>query len=126
MKLGSAVRPGTIAEILPSMDSRSRTFLVRVLLDNADGALRSGLFARLRLAGATRPAVAVPETALVRRGPLAGIFVVDDSGTARLRWVTLGESREGRVEVLTGLKAGERFVEAPPPDLEDGRKVEVK
>lgn len=119
-------RQGTIAEILPTMDSRSRTFLVRVVLDNADGALRSGMFARLRIGGAERPAVAVPESALVRRGPLSGIFVVDASGTARLRWITLGDAREGRVEVLTGLKAGERFVTVPPPDLEDGRKVGVK
>jgi len=43
-----------------------------------------------------------------------------------LRWITAGETRDGRVEVLTGLKAGERTVLSPPPALEDGGRIEVK
>ena len=66
------------------------------------------------------------ESALVRRGPLTGIFVVDEGSRARLRWITAGEIRDGRAEVLTGLKAGERFVLSPPPGLEDGAQIEVK
>ena len=123
---GGLVRRGTISEILPSVDPRTRTFTLRVLLDNEDGALRSGLFARLRIGGASRQALAVPESSLVRRGPLAGIFVVDEAGSAHLRWITLGGTRAGRVEVLTGLKDGERYIVAPPPELEDGMQVEAK
>ena len=129
---GAALRRGAVSEILPAADPRSRTFTVRVLLDNHDGALRSGMFARLHIsageaAGAPEGAVVtVPETALVRQGPLAGLFVVDDAGVARLRWITTGETREGRVAILTGLSAGERFVVSPPPELADGRRVEVK
>ena len=123
---GVASRPGTLAEILPSADPRSRTFTVRAVLDNADGALRSGMFARLRLPGAEESRVAVAEGAVVRRGPLTGVFVVDEGGIARLRWITTGETREGRVEVLTGLSEGERVVTAPPASLEDGRRVEVR
>lgn len=123
---GSLVRQGTLAEILPSADPASRTFRVRVILDNADGALRSGMFARLRLPGAPGSRRTVPESAVVRRGPLTGVFVIDTAGIARLRYVSLGETQEGRVEVLTGLEAAERVVTAPPPALEDGRKVEVR
>jgi RND family efflux transporter MFP subunit len=124
--LGSAVRAGVVDEILPAADPRSRTFTVRIVLDNGDGALRSGMFARLRLpgdAGSSSAAVSVPEGAVVRRGPLTGVFTVDDGGVARLRWVTLGTARDGSIEVLTGLAAGERIVTAPPADLEDGRAV---
>ncbi len=126
--LANSVRTGVVDEILPAADPRSRTFTVRVVLDNADGTLRSGMFARLRLpedAGTKTAAVSVPESAVVRRGPLTGVFTVDDGGVARLRWVTLGAARDGSVEVLTGLAAGERIVTAPPADLEDGRAVSI-
>lgn len=120
------VLSGTLAEILPSADPASRTFRVRVILDNADGALRSGMFARLRLPGTPASRLSVPESAVVRRGPLTGVFVVDAGGVARLRYVTLGETQEGRIEVLTGLEPDERVVTVPPLALEDGRKVEVR
>lgn len=123
---GVASRAGTLAEVLPAADPRSRTFTVRVVLDNADGALRSGMFARLRLPGEEKDRIAVAEDALVRRGPLTGVFVVDEGGIARLRWITTGETRDRRIEVLTGLAEGERFVTAPPAGLEDGRRVEVR
>lgn len=119
-------RQGSLEEILPSGDPRSRTFTVRVLLPNTDGSLKTGMFARLKLPGDAREALTAPEAAVVRRGPLAGLYVVDGSGRARLRWVTLGEARADRVEVLTGLQAGERIVLAPPEDLSDGRRVEVR
>jgi RND family efflux transporter MFP subunit len=121
---GGVARPATITEILPGTDPRSRTFVVRVVLDNGDGTLRSGGFARLRLPGTGgEPAGAlVPESAVVRRGPLEGLFVSDE-GVARLRWVTLGAARGGLVEVLTGLAPGERVVAPVPPALEDGRRL---
>jgi hypothetical protein len=96
---------------------------VRVVLDNTDGALRSGAFARLSLGEPAAPAVVVPEAALVRRGPLTGVFVVDDGGFARLRWLSPGAIRDGRVAILAGLAVGERYVEAPPAELADGRRV---
>jgi len=119
---------GELSEMLPAADPRSRTFTVRALLDNPEGRLRPGMFARLRLSGAMRATVAVPEEAIVRRGPLTGVFVVEDGDapTAGLRWITLGRSREGRVEVLTGLSAGERLVVRPDARLEDGQPVEVR
>jgi RND family efflux transporter MFP subunit len=117
------IRSGTLTEILPAGDPRSRTFTVRIVLGNPGGRLRSGMFARLLLSGDTREAIAVPEGAIVRRGPLAGVFLVDEGSTARLRWITLGEDRDGMVEVLSGLTSGERYVESPLEGLVDGRKV---
>jgi RND family efflux transporter MFP subunit len=121
-----APRRGVLAEILPAGDPRSRTFTVRVLLENADGALRSGMFARLIIEKGERSSLAVPESSLVRRGPLTGLFTADEGGVARLRWITVGETRAGTTEVLTGLKAGERFVLSPPAALDDGARIEVK
>lgn len=125
VEIGDAgpVRSGTLAEVLPAADPGSRTFTARVVIDNADGALRSGMFARLRLGGEHAPAVAVPTSAIVRRGPLSGVFVADRDDVARLRWVSLGGKRDGLIEVLAGLDAGESVVIDPPAELEDGRRL---
>jgi RND family efflux transporter MFP subunit len=138
---GSGGRAGVVEEILPAGDPRSRTFTLRVVLENRDGALRTGMFARMVIEKGTRKALAVPEAALVRKGPLTGLFVADSGtgaktgseepaagreGVARLRWVAVGESRNGKVEILTGLSAGERYVLAPAAGLEDGGRIEVK
>jgi hypothetical protein len=92
------------------------------------------MFARLRLApapaakGAAKGApaeqvrLAVPESALVRRGGLAGVFVVSE-GRARLRWIAVGEPEGGTVEVRAGLRDGERVV-TDPSGLVDGAAVQ--
>jgi RND family efflux transporter MFP subunit len=123
---GGAARAGVLAEILPAGNPQSRTFTVRVVLENPDGMLRTGMFARLVIEKGRRKAIAVPESSLVRRGPLTGLFTADEEGKARLRWITTGETRDGKTEVLSGLKEGERFVVSPPAELADGARIEVK
>lgn len=115
-----------VAERIPAADPRSRTFTVRAVLPNPAERLRSGMFARMRLPGEKRLVVWVDEAAVVRRGPLTGVFVIDDGNVARLRWLTLGRLAGSRHEVLTGLEAGERIVARLAPELEDGRAIEVR
>jgi len=117
-------REAALAEILPSADPATRTVVARVLLDNSDGALRPGMFARLRFAGEGPATLFVPAAAIVRRGPLTGVFVVDGD-VARLRWITLGDTRGRRVEAASGLDAGERVVADPSSELVDGRRIEI-
>ena len=119
-----ASRDAALAEILPASDPATRTVTARVLLDNADGALRPGMFARVRFPGDGPAIVSIPTTAIVRRGPLTGVFVIVDN-VAQLRWITLGSSLDRRVEAASGLAAGERIVTAPAAELADGRRVEI-
>ena len=63
----------------------------------------------------------VPRAAVSARGQLDRLFVVSE-GQARLRLVTLGAPEGTRVEVLSGLELGERYVVTPPKDLIDGAK----
>ena len=114
----------TLAEILPAADPATRTVTARVLLDNAGGALRPGMFARVRFPGDGPSSVFIPASAILRRGPLTGVFVVDDN-VAHLRWITLGASLNERVEAASGLAAGEQIVTAPTAELADGRRVEI-
>jgi RND family efflux transporter MFP subunit len=111
-----------IDRVVPSGDPVSRTFAVQLLVDNPDGSIKSGMFARVLFSSGQREVLTVPEGALVRRGQMEGIFVVED-GTARLRWIKSGRGDDGRVEVLSGLDAGERYVLDPPARLRDGSPV---
>jgi len=74
-------------------------------------------------AAATRPALSVPAAALVRRGGLDGVFVLDASGVARFRLVKTGERLVGRVEILAGLFGGETLVLGDLSPLYDGMRV---
>lgn len=113
---------GTVKQIVPSGDAGSRTFTVKIALDNPDGRIVPGMYGRLRLPQGSRELLTVPATAVVRRGQLESVYVVDEKGVAHLRLVKTGEERDGQVEVLSGLKAGERVVRQPGA-LADGDRV---
>ncbi len=112
-----------ITRVLPAGNAATRTFQVEILLDNPQGALRSGMFVRARFAVDRREVLMVKTGDLVHRGALAGVYVVDADGVARLRWLRLGQSTAGGSEVLAGLQTGERYVTSPPAGLADGTPV---
>lgn len=115
-----------VHRVLPAADRMSRTFDVELRLDNPDGVLKSGMFARARFAQGEREVLALEKSALVRRGQLEGVFVVEGEH-ARLRWLRLGPPlADGRVEVLSGLEGGEVYVPNPPPALVDGSPVSAR
>jgi RND family efflux transporter MFP subunit len=119
-----AAREATVESINPSGDPASRTFEVRLLLDNPDGRMKSGMFARASFARGSREGLFVPADAVVERGALRGLFVLDAAGRGRLRWIRLGRTFDSRVEVLSGLASGERYVVAPPLGFADGTPVQ--
>ena len=86
--------------------------------------LRAGMFGRVWVARGRHRAIAVPESAVVRRGQIEAVFVVA-RGQARLRIVRIGRAAEGRAEVLSGLRAGEAVVVTHAERLVDGQRVAV-
>jgi len=116
---------GRVVEIVPSADSGSRSFLVRVELP-ADTRLLSGLFGRAQFSRGNRSALLIPQAAVVDRGQLQGVYVLDQNRIANLRFVTLGKTAGSVVEVLAGLQEGERLV-AKPADLDlNGKRIEAQ
>lgn len=124
---------GEIVRIVPSGDRRSRIFRVEIHQPNPDGVLNSGMFARVTFdeAGAVST-MRIPVSAVVRRGQLTGVFVVeadapgrDGQERARLRWVRIGERRDDGIVVLSGLSEGERYVLDPPTGLVDGTPLDT-
>ncbi|MGA3099510.1 MAG: efflux RND transporter periplasmic adaptor subunit [Bryobacteraceae bacterium] len=113
-----------VSEIVPSVDSASRTYLVKLDLPAAPQ-LRTGMFGRAIFPVSMQKVVAIPIGALMERGQLQSVFVVEDE-VAHTRLVTTGRRNRDALEVLSGLNAGERIVAPLPPGLRDGARVEVR
>jgi hypothetical protein len=82
-----------------------------------------GSFVRVELSGQGGIATWIPADAVVRRGQLAGVFVLQED-VVRLRWIRLGLQRSAAVEVLAGLDGDARVVRSPAPHLTDGARVD--
>lgn len=106
---------GEHAQVLPLVDAGTHTVQLRVALPAAASALRPGMFARVWLPGgaAEEPRLFVPATAVLRRGEMTGVYVIDGHGVPLLRPVRLGRADGVRVEVLAGVSAGERVALDP-------------
>jgi multidrug efflux pump subunit AcrA (membrane-fusion protein) len=115
---------GKIGEIVASVDTASRAFLVKVDLPDGAPELRPGTFARVLFPVGDESRLVVPANALTRFGALERVFVVE-RGEAHLRMITTGEQQSPWVAVLSGLTEGERVVVSPPASLRDHDGVEV-
>ncbi len=103
---------GKIALLLPQVDEQTRTVMARIVINNADGFLRPGMFTDVKLsAQLSDSAVLVPEMAVLRSGEKNTVFVALEGGNFDPREVKLGNRSEGgNYEVLSGLVAGDRIV----------------
>jgi RND family efflux transporter MFP subunit len=88
-------------------------YSVNAVVDNADGAFPSGGTATLRIPAGTRNGLFVPAAALIPEGDLIGVRVVAAAG-AQLRWIRVGAREGDMVEVLSGIRAGERVLVPTP------------
>jgi multidrug efflux system membrane fusion protein len=123
--LDNAGLNGRVAQIVPAADSASRTFLVKIELPT-DARLRSGLFGRALFSRGERRTLLIPPSAVVERGQLQGIYVLDQNKVATLRYITLGKPSGGEVEVLAGLQGGEQVVAKPGAVDLNGKRIEVQ
>lgn len=112
---------GSIVEIAPTADPRSRTAPVKLDLP-ADPKLRSGQFARVSLPSNRGEAILVPAAAVLQFGQMERIFVIRD-GYAQLQLVKTGLHHGDTVEILAGLEAGDQVAIAGHQHLRDGQPV---
>jgi Cu(I)/Ag(I) efflux system membrane fusion protein len=103
---------GKVDLLLPQVQEQTRTATARIVLANADGFLRPGMFVDVRFsAQLADDAVLVPDMAVLRSGERNTVFVALDRGYFEAREVKLGGRSEGNnYQVLSGLQAGERVV----------------
>ena len=120
---GSAgVMEGTVMEMAPAGDAGSRTFRMKLALPEGAAAMRSGRFGRVAVPVGKVKRLVVPEAAVVKRGQMEVVMVVRE-GRAVMRLVTTGRVAGGRVEVLSGLEAGERVVATGVERVREGQPV---
>jgi RND family efflux transporter MFP subunit len=110
--------PGMIREVFPSVDPLSRTFTVKVEIRNVN--LRSGLFTRVRIPVGKKETILVPETAIVQKGQLTGVYAVDGQGIVTYRLVRKGNASASGTEILSGLAVNDRIIIAGIEKVTDG------
>ncbi len=114
---------GEIKTINSAADPVTRSFQVKVSLQDFP-AIRAGMYAQVLIPIGETGMILVPETAVVRHGQLSGIFIVDSDSIVHFRLIRPGRSFGNFLEVLSGLKTGDRFVSHPGQNIVDGVKVE--
>jgi len=114
----------TVTVVSPIIDARTRTLRVKAQLDNADGRLKPGLFARIDLGVSSRPDVPmVLEEAILQRADGAAVFrAIPDDEVERVL-IETGVHQDGYVEVTRGLAPGDLVVSRGQARLIDGQRV---
>ncbi|MES2393462.1 MAG: efflux RND transporter periplasmic adaptor subunit [Acidobacteriota bacterium] len=114
-----------VASIAPAGDSASHTFLVKATLPTSSS-WNAGTVAQVSLPSHSQgSALLVPNQALVQQGGLDAVMVVASDSRASVRYVTLAGSVGDAIEVLTGLRPGDRILAHGDLGLA-GRKIEVR
>ena len=97
----------------PSADAQAHSVTVRVLLPKSDKPLKPGQVAKVVFSIATTMnQLWIPESALWQRGELSGVYVITGQAVL-LRQLRLGDRRNGKVQIVSGAKAGERIAVDP-------------
>ncbi|MGX9733360.1 efflux RND transporter periplasmic adaptor subunit [Janthinobacterium aestuarii] len=101
---------GKVAYVGAVLDPETRTVKVRVAIDNRAGAFKPGMFAHAGFAGASRRALLVPASAVLQSGPSTRVMVERSPLVFTPRTVQVGANHGDQVEIVSGLRAGERIV----------------
>lgn len=116
---------GIVEWVSPAMEQRTQSYYARVRVDNADGRLRPGMYARADIVvDQAENAVLLPKEALVREDDVTYVYMIDE-GAARRVAVSLGLDDGYTVEVLSGIHAGDSVVIKGQAYLNDGIAIEI-
>lgn len=123
--IDSTTLSGTVAEIIPAADPASRSFQVRLDLPALRN-LRAGMFATAAFPGAAKPMILAPQSAIVERGSLACVYVLDANRIAQLHYITLGNRHGDQIEILSGAAPNEKLVDNPGDRDFAGKRIEAQ
>jgi HlyD family secretion protein len=118
--------PAVVTDVAPIADSNTHTFAVKVTPVDKDFLLRSGMYADLSLLAQDRQgALLVPRSAIAMANNQETVYVVQGDHTVKQQKVTTGLVDGDRIEVVSGLKNGDKVVIAGQAGLADGAAVEI-
>jgi RND family efflux transporter MFP subunit len=117
---------GKIIFVSPSMDADSKSYKVRISLDNPDSQVKAGLFAHTAVDILQRAqTIFVPQSAVMTRNGEQYVFVLLEDGTVKKRVVKIGLLNDTSEEILEGIAEGEKIILTNQDKLQDGMKVKV-
>jgi RND family efflux transporter MFP subunit len=100
--------------VQPLADARTHSTQIRINLPADEPGIYPGMFVRTHFTTGKAKKLVIPAAAVLRRSEVVAVYVVDDKGGAKLRQIRLGDvNGEGLVEVLAGLKPGEKVALEP-------------
>ena len=120
---------GKIIAISPAVERDTRSLKVRAQLNNKDKVLRPGMFVQVKVeSGTSLPVLTLPDTAISYNPYGNSVFLIEQTEQGlfvQSRQIVSGQSREGRVEIINGLQAGDRVVSAGQIKLRNGMPVTI-
>lgn len=115
-----------VKEVSYSSKNTGGQYIVKLEITGQNKVLLPGMFvnAKVEIDALTKNnSVVIPESAIVRKGQLSGVYTTSDEGKAILRWLRLGELKDEKVEVLSGLSLGENYILSAEGRLYNGIKI---
>lgn len=120
------VYPGRIIYISPSMESATHSYRVRFVLDTKEGEVLGGMFARTEVTAVQRKdTLFVPKEAVGDDNGKKYVFLIDEEGKARRVYVSIGLINDDDMELLSGVKEGDRVAVTNISRLRDGMEAEI-
>ncbi|MDQ0285074.1 cobalt-zinc-cadmium efflux system membrane fusion protein [Desulfofundulus luciae] len=116
---------GVVTNIAPAADPVTKSFPIKVQVDNPNHVLKPGMFAEVQLSRTQQKFLLVPRQAVVSEQGKEFVWVVTN-GTVSKREVKTGDSDSRNIAITAGLKEGEEVVTAGMENLKDGAKVTVR
>jgi multidrug resistance efflux pump len=117
---------GQVVRVAPAIAAETRSFAIEAAVPNPVGALKAGAFAKAEILVREDTRIPfIPEDTVVSLAGITKVFVLAD-GKVTERTVRLGSRRDGMVEVLEGVKPGERLAHSNLEQLADGQRVTVE
>jgi len=115
---------GTVSQVVQASDVRTHSFIVKIDIRASKG-LITGMYGKAFFTIGKREAILVPKSAIVEMSGISGVYIVSADRGAVFQMIQVGEERGNFVEVITGLKKGDRVISDKHLGILDGKQVVV-
>jgi RND family efflux transporter MFP subunit len=109
---GGSIAAETLT-VFPYADEKSNTVTIRATLAEGTDTVFPGMLVKVAFKTGSRKVLSIPDISTVNRGEVIGVYLFDENGSIHLQQIRTGRSMDGRVEVLSGLKEGDRIAADP-------------